>query len=411
MKYQKFKLGELYTVHNGLSKSAKYFGEGYPFISFSTVFNNYFLPEVIPDFVQSTDQEQKNYSVKRGDIFITRTSETSDELGMSCVALKDVPTATYNGFTKRLRPIIPDRVLPEFIGYYLRLPSFRANFQSFSTMTTRASLKNEELLNLEINLPTIKLQKKISEIIREYDFLIENNNKQIKLLEESLSRLFHEWFVKYNFPTQRIINGKKIDPKKWEQKSLDTSVEILSGYAFKSKDFDKEGNYKIVTIKNVKNGIFDTNKFDRLSFIPSNMPDYCNLHDGDMLLSLTGNVGRVCLVTGNNYLLNQRVAKIKSDIPAYMYCLFRSRNMYCLFNNLANGAAQQNLSPIRVGKIKHFFPEKELIYKFEQLTQPMIKKILIANKEISSLLDARNSIIPNLMNVDNLDRFGVSNEP
>lgn len=80
---------------------------------------------------------------------------------MSCVALKDYPTATYNGFTKRMRPIEKDRVLPEYIGYYMRMPSFRGEFQAFSTMTTRASLRNEDLLSLKVALPPIERNGKL----------------------------------------------------------------------------------------------------------------------------------------------------------------------------------------------------------------------------------------------------------
>jgi len=175
--WESVKLGDLYEVHNGLSKGGKFFGSGYPFLTFSTVFNNYFLPEELTDFVQSTEKERESYSILRGDVFVTRTSETSDELGMSCVALKDYPNATYNGFTKRMRPIT-DRVLPEYIGYYMRMPSFRGEFQAFSTMTTRASLKNEDLLSLEVKLPEIDKQKKIAEILSAYDALIMNRKLQ-----------------------------------------------------------------------------------------------------------------------------------------------------------------------------------------------------------------------------------------
>lgn len=192
MSWEKVRLGELYTVHNGLSKGRKFFGSGYPFLSFSTVFNNYFIPKELTDLVQTDSKEQKNYSILRGDVFVTRTSETSDELGMSCVALKDYPQATYNGFTKRMRPIDKDRVLPEYIGYYMRMPSFRGEFQAFSTMTTRASLKNEDLLSLTITLPPMEQQEKISQILRNYDNLIENNQKQIKLLEEAAQRLYKQ---------------------------------------------------------------------------------------------------------------------------------------------------------------------------------------------------------------------------
>ena len=190
MSWEKVKLEELYTVHNGLSKGRQFFGTGFPFLSFSTVFNHYFIPSELSDLVQTTEKEQADYSICRGDVFVTRTSETSDELGMSCVALKDYPHATYNGFTKRMRPIDSTRVLPEYIGYYMRLPSFRGQFQAFSTMTTRASLRNEDLLGLEVMLPPMKVQKRIADILLTYDDLIENNQKQIKLLEEAAQRLY-----------------------------------------------------------------------------------------------------------------------------------------------------------------------------------------------------------------------------
>lgn len=195
----RYKLRDLYKVANGLSKGGAFFGSGFPFISFSTVFNNFFVPDEINDFVQSTLKEQVTYSIKKGDILITRTSETIDELGMSCVALKDYPTATFNGFCKRLRPLT-DKVYPHFIGYYLRTPYFRSNFKKVASLITRASLRNDDLLRFSIELPPIDKQKKIAEILYSYDNLIENNNKRIKLLEKMAENLYKEWFVRFRFP-------------------------------------------------------------------------------------------------------------------------------------------------------------------------------------------------------------------
>lgn len=397
MNWEKVRLGELYTVHNGLSKGRKFFGSGYPFLSFSTVFNHYFIPNELFDLVQSDEKEQKNYSIFRGDVFVTRTSETSDELGMSCVALKDYPRATYNGFTKRMRPIATDRVHPEYIGYYMRMPSFRGEFQAFSTMTTRASLKNEDLLSLTISLPPMEQQIRIAEVLQTYDKLIENNQKQIKLLEEAAQRLYKEWFIDLRFPGYedvKIVDGV---PEGWAEDTIDSKFDLLSGYAFKSAEFNAEGIYKIVTIKNVKDGHFDSDNVSRMLDIPTKMPEHCKLLDGDILLSLTGNVGRVCIVHGDNYLLNQRVAKIKSNNPTYAYCLFRSKNMFDEMNNLANGAAQQNLSPIRTGKIKVVFPTDKLIDTFEEIVFPMIEKITMLNKTTLLLSQARDRLLPKLM--------------
>ena len=220
MKWEYVALGDLYEVHNGLSKGGRFFGDGFPFLSFSTVFNKWFLPQELPDLVQSTDKEQQSYSIRRGDVFVTRTSETMDELGMSSVALKDYPHATYNGFTKRLRPINSERILPEFIGYYLRTPFFRAGFAAFSTMTTRASLRNEDLLSMKVPVPDIPTQKRIANILSAYDNLIENDQKQIKLLEEAAQRLYKEWFVDLRFPgheNTKITDGV---PEGWRRGAL-----------------------------------------------------------------------------------------------------------------------------------------------------------------------------------------------
>jgi type I restriction enzyme S subunit len=142
-----------------------------------------------------------------------------DELGMSSVALRDYPDATYNGFTKRLRPITDD-VIPEYIGYYLRSPKFRGKFMAFSTMTTRASLANGDLLGMEVELPTKEEQHCIASILSRYDSLIENYQKQIKLLEEAAQRLYKEWFVDLHFPgheNTKIVDGV---PEGWEKKKV-----------------------------------------------------------------------------------------------------------------------------------------------------------------------------------------------
>lgn len=193
--WKEYSLGELYEVHNGLSKGRKFFGRGYPFLSFSTVFNRYFLPEKLTDLVESTEKERETLSIRRGDIFITRTSETYDELGMSCVALKNYPNATFNGFTKRLRPHEEGRVLPEFIGYFLRGPQFRRKFEQIANVTTRASLSNGDLLNMVVSLPPLPVQRKIASILSALDDKIETNNAICRNLEELLLAFYRN--VKY----------------------------------------------------------------------------------------------------------------------------------------------------------------------------------------------------------------------
>ena len=394
--WKKVKLGELYEVHNGLSKGRQFFGTGFPFLTFSNVFNNWFLPDQLESLVQTTDKEREACSIKAGDVFITRTSETMDELGMSSVALKDYPNATYNGFTKRLRPKT-DRVFPRYMGYYLRTPKFRGQFMAFSSMTTRASLANNDLLNMEVELPPMDIQKNIATILSRYDSLIENYQKQIKLLEEAAQRLYKEWFIDLHFPEHENTNIIDGVPEGWEKKKVNSIIELQSGFAFKSSTFDDNGAYKIVTIKNVKDGAFDGDNVSKIVAIPDKMPKHCILADGDILLSLTGNVGRVCIVNGKNYLLNQRVAKLATGFKAFTYCLFRSRDMFIEVNNLANGAAQQNVSPIRIGEMKILLPNSKLLQEFESIVFKSIARIISLQSQLRLLTEARDRLLPKLM--------------
>lgn len=394
--WKKVKLRELYEVHNGLSKGRQFFGSGYPFLTFSNVFNNWFLPEELESLVQSSEKERQTCSIKKGDVFITRTSETMDELGMSSVALKDYPNATYNGFTKRLRPLT-DEVIPEYIGYYLRSPKFRGKFMAFSTMTTRASLANDDLLSMEVDIPEKAIQHRIATILSRYDSLIENYQKQIKLLEESAQRLYKEWFIDLRFPgheNTKIVDGV---PEGWEKKKIKDLVDLKSGYAFKSSAFVEKGKYKIVTIKNVKDGVFDGDNVSYLNSVPEKMPSHCILQTGDILLSLTGNVGRICMVVGDNYLLNQRVAKLESKFPAFTYCLFRHYDTFVAINNLANGAAQQNVSPIRIGEMDMLVANDKIMHHFEKAAENIRTNILNLFSQIRHLTEARDRLLPKLM--------------
>lgn len=391
MAWEKVKLEDLYDVHNGLSKGGKFFGSGYPFLTFSTVFNNFFIPERIVDLVQSTEKEQESYSICRGDVFITRTSETSDELGMSCVALKDYPFATYNGFTKRMRPKT-DRVLPEYIGYYMRTPSFRGEFIAFSTMTTRASLRNEDLLSLKVALPPLKIQKKIADILSAYDDLIENNQKQIKLLEEAAQRLYKEWFIDLRFPgheTTKIQNGL---PEGWQEKSVSTLGEFLNGFAFKPSDWFDKG-LPIIKIKEMGGGVSkDTprNNGERV-------PQKYLVKAGDILFSWSATLMAMVWNDENGW-LNQHIFKV---IPERNICrefLLQSiKNTIDEFSNLTTGSTMKHIQRGKLDQVLIKVPDVSLMKKYDLISNPIREQILSLSKKINLLQESRDRLLPKLM--------------
>ena len=209
-------LNEIYTITSGLSKSSEEFGFGFPFLSFKTIFYNYYINEDLDELVNSTEEEQKKHSVKKGDVFLTRTSETLDELGMSCVALRDYPNATFNGFTKRLRPKKDNVIYPLYACYYFRSTLFRKYVDSMAIMTTRASLNNNILSRLPIIFPNYEDQKKIGYLLHNLDKKIELNKEINNHLEEVMLKIFNSWFVKFELSDELIDSRLGLIPKGWD---------------------------------------------------------------------------------------------------------------------------------------------------------------------------------------------------
>ena len=203
--WKRYKLSDLYEMSSGISSTKEQAGHGSPFLSFSVVFNNYFLPDSLIDLMDTTDGDKQKYSINEGDIFLTRTSETVDELAMSSVALKDYPEASFSGFLKRLRPVDKRIVYPKFMAFYLRSPLFRRTIINNTVMTLRASFNEAMFSYLEIMLSDIDTQKKIGDFLYSLEKKKQTNNQINQELEAMSQTLYDYWFVQFDFPDQ---NGK-----------------------------------------------------------------------------------------------------------------------------------------------------------------------------------------------------------
>ena len=401
MSWEKVKLGELYNVHNGLSKGKQFFGSGHPFLSFSTVFNNWFLPKTLSDLVQSSDKERESYSILRGDIFITRTSETMDELGMSSVALRDYPNATYNGFTKRLRPIDSQRILPEFIGYYLRCSEFRNQFVAFSTMTTRASLRNEDLLSIEVPVPPMPTQRRIADILSTYDDLIENNRNQIKLLEEAAQRLYKEWFVDLRFPGHkhtRIVDGV---PEGWETLHISDVCDTIGGGtpSTKVKEYYQNGNIPWVTPTDItkNNALVLLDTAIKITNEGLNNSSAKMVPSGTILMTSRASVGffGICdfpVCTNQGF-----ISCVPYQHNMQMYLLYNLLNRVDEIRGKAGGSTYLEISKKTFRDFEIVVQNIQVLTLFQTTTEKFIERMRILSKQILELQQARDRLLPKLM--------------
>ena len=388
--WKEYKLGDLYDVHNGLSKGGKFFGSGYPFLSFKTVFNNYFLPPVLPDLVQSDEKEQGGYDINRGDVFVTRTSETPEELGMSSVALKDYPFATYNGFTKRLRPKDTSIIYPEFIGYYLRSTKFRALFYGLaSSMSTRASLANGDLLGMKVFLPTFSTQEKIASILKSLDDKIEVNRKINENLEQQAQALFKSWFVDF----EPFKNGEFIEselgriPKGWRVGKLFDVAEIFDKIRKPLSGRDRENMDKIYPY-----------------YGATSCMDYVDNYLFDGVYTLIGEDGSVVKEDGLPYMQyvwgkfwvnnHAHILQGKNGFSTEMIHVFLSMTN---IQHLVTGAVQAKLSQVNMQKITLPIPPKEVVDEVRQSIDIIYENKRVLEDESRRLAELRDTLLPKLM--------------
>ena len=301
---------------------------------------------------------------------------------MSSVALKDYPDATYNGFTKRLRPIT-DEVLPEFIGYYLRSRKFRAKFMAFSSMTTRASLANDDLLSMEVEVPEKSVQRRIAEVLSRYDALIENYQRQIKLLEEAAQRLYKEWFVDLRFPGHQstpIINNL---PQSWQKKKLGEIAEFKRGKTITKKEII-EGDVPVVA-----GGLEPAY--------------YCNKSNTDK---------RVVTVSGsgaNAGFTRMYFEKVWASDCSFVDCSSTRylHFVYCYLianktsiDNMQKGAAQPHVYAKDINAMDILVPPCNLLDSFEHEASKLFDVIASRNNQVRNLSEARDRLLPKLMSAE-----------
>lgn len=288
---------------------------------------------------------------------------------------------------------------PKFIYYLLK----ELNLSQYNGASAVPGLDRNVLHSIRCSVPSFQIQKRIASILSSYDNLIENNLRRINLLEQAAQNIYKEWFVNMRFPGYEEITIDQASglPWGWRVDSINTIVEFKGGFAFKSKTYQKTGKWKVITIKNVGDRVFNTTAVNLVSELPDKLKEHCKIKEGEILLSLTGNVGRSCIAFGENNLLNQRVAKVvpkKASWLPFVYWMLNSKDIIGLMNNLATGTAQLNLSPIMFGKQEIVLPSEKLIESFSTLLESSYSQIVLLNKENLKLQKARDILLPRLMN-------------
>ncbi|MDR4930916.1 restriction endonuclease subunit S [Segatella bryantii] len=258
--------------------------------------------------------------------------------------------------------------------------------------------------NIDFLLPNKDVQHRIATILSRYDSLIENYQKQIKLLEEAAQRLYKEWFIDLHFPgheNTKIVDGV---PEGWENKTLGELFSYVRGKSYSSNEISDEGCI-MVNLKNIQ--AFGGYKRDaEKRFIGKYKPEQ-TLQKGDLVMGVTDMtqerrlVGHVALIPDFNEPATFSMDLIKIipySVPIiYLYCAMRYGGISKQISPLANGVNVLHLKPDAMMGTMMVVPRKDLIERFCPFVEEMTNKILKNQSQIRLLTEARDRLLPKLM--------------
>lgn len=415
----KYPFSQLYDMASGISSTKEQAGHGSPFVSFSTVFNNYFLPDALPDLMDTSIKEQETYSIKEGDILITRTSETIDELAMSCVAVKDYPRATYSGFTKRLRPKTAGIAYHKYLAFYLRSQLFRKAVTNNAFMTLRASFNEDIFSFLNLYLPEYKEQVKIGDMLYSMEQKIQLNKRICAELEAMAKTLYNYWFTQFDFPDENgkpycssgdemVWNDqlKREIPKGWDTATINEMTKSCRGVSYDKNDLlpSPENGVLVLRGNNIQNNrlVYDNN----VAYVPHSLvakEQQISAHDIILTMSSGSkdHIGKCTMFQYDSpHTYGAFLTKFTPDKDkvGFVYLSMISDFFKKKVKAICNGTGINNLTNETFDNLIFPKPTEAVLARFEETISPMFEKMGVCERENEELTKLRDWLLPMLMN-------------
>ena len=361
-----------------------------------------------------TNSEKKKITeekyLKSFDILINSTGQgTLGRVGQ----VKEITTpTTVDSHLTIVR--IKNNINPVFIGYVLK--SKQSLIEDLAEGTTgQTELSRHKVAGIPILLPDLPTQTSIAEILSSLDDKIELNNKINYELETLAQTLFKQWFIDFEFPNEngepyKSSGGEMVDselgeiPKGWVVGKFGDLVNLINGYAFKSKDFNDFSTEGILKIRNINGTIVDIVNTDFVTTeVVNKLNNKFKIESGEILIAMTGaEVGKIGVVakTYKRLWLNQRVGKIipKNNMHiSYIHTMFNVLNFTDIVRNEAMGSAQPNISSQGIENIKCLIPETNLIDEFSSLHNDKFSLFYFSIAENQELTILRDTLLPKLI--------------
>ena len=313
--------------------------------------------------------EQERYGLKYGDLVVCEGGEP----GRCAIWKNQIPNMKIQKALHRVR--VHDCLDYRYLYYWFLLAGKTGGLEQYFTGATIKHMPGQKLKSVVIDKPPIGIQRSIADVLSSYDDLIENNQKQIKLLEEAAQRLYKEWFVDLRFPgheNTKITDGV---PEGWSNAAVTDLLEIKYGKDHKALEdglIPVYGSGGIVRKVNKK------------------------LHSGEsVLIPRKGSLNNLLLVNGDFWAIDTMFFGVprKPNVAKYVYLFLSGLDMYAM--NI--GAAVPSMTVKILEGMRVLYPVEDVLEQFEKMVGPLFLLIELLKKKSESLADARDLLLPKLM--------------
>ena len=400
--WRKVKLGDICETQYGYTASAETVDTGTKFLRITDIVPDTIDWDSVP-FCKISNEERKKYILRKGDIVVARTGAT---VGYAKYIKNDVESV-FASYLVRFK-VIDNLADKEYVGLCVTSKTFKDYILSIANGSAQPNANSQMMSSFEIALPPIDIQHRIAEVLSRYDALIENYQRQIKLLEEAAQRLYKEWFVDLRFPGHQstpIINNL---PQSWQKKKLgEITCKFATGLNPRKNFVLGQGDNYYVTIKNMADNdvIFD----DKCDKVDDEALEKINkrsdLQQGDLLFSGIGTIGRVYLIDEPvvNWNISESVftmRPVKEISPVFLYLMLLNKDIqdYCQSN--AHGCAQKGIRMADLKAYETIIPDKETLESFVTIASKFINRSKSLRKQIRNLSEARDRLLPKLMSAE-----------
>ena len=395
MNYPTEKLGNHIQVLSGFAFKSKDFSDtGIPVIKIKNItppsvslIDLSYVPEEIAD-------QNRKFILSYDDVLIALTGSHINQMASVVGRVAKVKYSEKTVLNQRVGKITvndSDDCDLDFVYYYLSQDKVKIELASKAGgAANQANISPTDIKNLMFPFPNIDVQRKIASVLRTYDDLIENNQKQIKLLEEAAQRLYKEWFIDLRFPGHEstpIVDGV---PEGWREQPLYQIADVVMGQSPKSEYYNQVGeglpfHQGVGSYGNrfVSDETYSTS-FTRIA------------EAGSILFSVRAPVGRLNL-TKNKVVIGRGLAAINHRRGAQSYLFYLLKENFFRDDIIGNGSIFASISKEELLNQKFLIPLDSLVGQFNGIAGGIDKKIDILSEQIRLLTEARNRLLPKLM--------------